>query len=289
VADVDAIRARTERMRSLARFYGGQAETVGAVANRSMRLLSVPAAEPVRRSLASAVAELHGVAAWCAFDSGREDAARYHYGRTMELGSDAGDAYRQASALALSGVAVEEGGDPRVALKLLQLALIKLGDVPADDERRAALEAWVRADSATALHHLGEPARARSELSAAREGWQPGDTHRAGDVDHVAARLALESRQLDAAAELAAASVRRWEGHANRRAGVLPGITLATIHVQAGEPIGPALARRAIEGVVELRSVRARDRLEPLERALDARRNTDAQDLVRRVAAVRAM
>ena len=49
------------------------------------------------------------------------------------------------------------------------------------------------------------------------------------------------------------------------------------------------LARRAIEGVVELRSVRARDRLEPLERALDARRDATAQDLVRRVAAVRAM
>lgn len=88
-----------------------------------------------------------------------------------------------------------------------------------------------------------------------------------------AARLALESRQLDAAAELAVSSVRRWEENNNRHAATLPGITLAQIHVQAGERDGLVMADEAIGNVAELRSARAHDRLLPLADALAARRD----------------
>jgi hypothetical protein len=56
---VAELRAWTGQLRSLARQYGGQADIVDAVANRSMRLLTVPSADAVKRSLGSALAELH--------------------------------------------------------------------------------------------------------------------------------------------------------------------------------------------------------------------------------------
>ncbi|MGH4022542.1 MAG: hypothetical protein ACRDT0_25550 [Pseudonocardiaceae bacterium] len=196
---------------------------------------------------------------------------------------------RHAVALAQAGLATEETGDPNDGFELLQLAQIKLFEVPRSDERREALEAWVRADSATALAHLGRPDDARSAITAARDGWDP-RALRAGDVDLVAARLALESGRYDTAEAFAASSVRRWSGHTNRRAAVLSDITHATVYVQAGEPRGTPLADHAIRGVAELRSQRARVRLLPLADALAARPGSDARELARtarKVAATR--
>ena len=85
--------------------------------------------------------------------------------------------------------------------------------------------------------HLGRLEEAQKELAKAGEYGHP-DTVWSGDTDHVAARIALEQGQPDAAEPLSATSVRRREGHANRRAGILPGITLATIHARAGERAG---------------------------------------------------
>lgn len=50
-----------------------------------------------------------------------------------------------------------------------------------------------------------------------------------------------------------------------------PDIALATIHAMAGEPDGPTLEHRAITSVADLRSVRARKRLDPLVAALESR------------------
>jgi len=49
LGDVADLRAGTEQLRSLAKRYGGQADIVDAVANRAMRLLSVPADDAVQR------------------------------------------------------------------------------------------------------------------------------------------------------------------------------------------------------------------------------------------------
>ena len=70
---------------------------------------------------------------------------------------------------------------------------------------------------------------------------------------------------------------------------MLADITLATVHVQAGECDGAVLSDRVITAVTGLRSARAQDRLEPLQHALAARRDRTCQDLARRVAAVRSV
>ena len=56
MSDVDALRTLTERMRALARYYGGQAETISAVAHRSTRLMGVTSDEQVKTDLGSALA-----------------------------------------------------------------------------------------------------------------------------------------------------------------------------------------------------------------------------------------
>jgi hypothetical protein len=68
-------------------------------------------------------------------------------------------------------------------------------------------------------------------------------------------------------------------GSGYEREAALATVTLAIIHVQAGEPSGLALAQKAVDGVALLRSVRARERLGPLVDALDARPGADAREL----------
>ena len=105
-------------MRSLARRYGGQADIVDAVANRSMRLLSVPADDAVQRSLRSALSELHEFAGWCCFDARAYEVAGMHFTGAVKLARDANDPYAVAYALYHAGCMTEERGHPNDALKL---------------------------------------------------------------------------------------------------------------------------------------------------------------------------
>jgi len=172
---------------------------------------------------------------------------------------------------------------------MLQSAYVLAGRIPAGERvgigegSRAALRACGQADSATALAQMGDPAGAAAHLAEARELWQPTAADPNGDLDGVAARLALDAGRLDAAEAFAAASVRRWAASSStsQRAHTLSDILLATIHVQAGESDGVELAHRAITGVMKLSSVRARQRLTPLAAALDSRSGNDHRELAR--------
>ncbi len=287
--DVADLRAGIEQLRSLARRYGGQADIVDAVANRSVRLLSVPADDAVQRSLRSALSELREFAGWCCFDARAYKAARTHFTGAVGLAHDAEDPYGVAYALYHSGCMTEERGHPNDALKLFQLGLFKLSE--SYDPRTAALEAWLRVDSASALAHLGRPDMARSELAAAWDVWQPPHEDDRGGMEWVTALVERDLGRLDVAERFASSSVRHWSSNGNRRDAALPAITHAELHVTAGEPRGLAMAKTAIDTVALLRSVRARERLVPLAHALNARQGGDAQELARMalgVAAVRA-
>ena len=102
------LREGTEQLRSLARRYGGQADIVDAVANRSMRLLSVPADDAVQRSLRSALSELHEFAGWCCFDARAYEVAGMHFTGAVKLARDANDPYAVAYALYHAGCMTEE-------------------------------------------------------------------------------------------------------------------------------------------------------------------------------------
>ncbi|MGH3873801.1 MAG: hypothetical protein ACRDSR_20245 [Pseudonocardiaceae bacterium] len=235
------------------------------------------------------MAELHIVAAWAGFDAWCYDRAMHHFRAALELATAAADTYLQAIALNAAGLITREYGHPNDGLKMLQVGLVKAWDIPPVDEQRAvvigamgraASEACVRADSATALADLGELDATEREMAKARGLWSPTPADRYGDLDCPAALLALRRGRLDVAEQFAAVSVRRWKGvspirHAMSR------VVLATVHVRAGEPSGLSLAHGAITAMTKLPSIRVRKRLEPLTAALDRRPGRDERDLAR--------
>ncbi len=276
---VAKVRNLTRELREAGRTYGSDPEVCSAAAGWASRLLHVSGIEAVKRALRAAVAELHAVAGWAAFDAGLPDRTIYHYTRALELATESGDAYLQATALTYAGLATVEHGHPNDGLKMLQLAQVKAWDIPRDHDRRTAVEAMAQAESATALAHLGLPDAANTELMKSRELWRPTRTDPNGDLDIVAARIEADRGRLDTAEPFAAASVRRWEGGSSKRAHTQAGIVLATIHVRAGEPDGLRLAHQAITGVTKLSSGRSRAQLSPLVGALDSRLSSDAREL----------
>jgi transcriptional regulator with XRE-family HTH domain/tetratricopeptide (TPR) repeat protein len=267
---------------------GTDPEVLSAIAAWAQRLLSVPGAEPVRRALMVAVAELHMEAAWAGFDAWRYDQAAHHFSTALSLATEAKDVYLQAEALAQAGLVTREFGHPNDGLKLLQFGQVKALDILDDEPRavvvgsvgRAAVQACARVDAATALADLGNLDAAEVEMAEARELWSATRADAFGDLDRPAARLALRRGRLDAAEALAADSVRRWEG-VNYRGQANSSILLATVHVRAGEPSGLSLAHNAITMVGKLSSVRLRRQLQPLAAALRACPRRDAQDLAR--------
>jgi transcriptional regulator with XRE-family HTH domain len=261
---------------------------LSAAAARAEQLLGVPGAEPVKRALMVAVAELHIAAGWAGFNAGRYDRAMHHFTAALTLATQAGDAYLQATALNSTGLATREHGHPNEGLKMLQFSVVKAWAIPRDEQRavvvgsigRAAREACARADAAIALADLGKLDAAEREIATARGLWSPTGTGPYGDLNRPAALVALRRGRLDVAESFAAVSVRRWEGisgvgHTQSR------IVLATIHVRAGEPDGLSLAHGVITAVTKLGSAWARRRLEPLVTALESRPGTDTKDLAR--------
>lgn len=252
------------------------------------RLLDVPGPEQVTRALMIAVAELRIETGWAGLDAGLYRHALYHFARGLELATQAGDAYCQALALGYAGLASIEHDHPDDGLKMLQAGQVAAWSIPTDDQRavvvgecgKAAVEATLLADSATALALLGEHAAATRALATGRDLWTPTPADPFGDPDRDAARLELAAGRLDTAETLATASLRRWEG-GRQISRTRTGVVLATIHVKAGEQQGLQLAHNAITGVAKLGSVRVRSQLTPLTEALEARPGNDYQELAR--------
>lgn len=276
--DVHAVRDLTERLRLVARTYGGQADTLGALAVRSARLMNVAGPATVKSALGGALAELHTTAGWACYDTSADDQARAHFTTALQLATAVDDPTGAASALRHAGIMTTQRGAPNDGLKLYQLAQFRLADVRRGDPDPAALGAWLTAHCASALVDLGHPADGLSQLAAARDGWQPPDAFEQADMDWLTAQLYMRLGRIDTAEPFAASSVRAW-GDVGRREGAMSEITLAQLHVTAGEVRGLELAHRAIGAVAHLRSQRARDRLLPLADALRKRPGSQAREL----------
>ncbi|MPZ66255.1 MAG: hypothetical protein GEU83_12310 [Pseudonocardiaceae bacterium] len=286
-ADVTAMEALTSQLRSLARQHGGQADAASTVAHRSTRLLGAPATDPVKRSLGSALAELHTEAGWCCFDSGLHDRAGHHFRQAIDLAREAGDGYQVANTLRHAGMALADR-DPNEALKLHQIGQIRLMDADSDDRTRA-LDAWLNAESAVAYAAMDRADDARSALARARDGWEPPDTFQRADMDYAMGAVAARLGNLDTAEQFTTVALRSYGDC--RRDAAKANITHATVHVQTGDRRGLPLAKTTIDQVAELRSIRARQRLTPLAAALDSRPGSDARELAqhaRQIATSRA-
>lgn len=281
-ADIAALKKLTAHLRTGARIYGGGADVVTAVADRSRLLMPVPSSDQIKTELGSVLADLHTLAGWCSVDSGLHDQARACFATAIDLAAGAGDGVQMASALWHAGIQMRDAGAYNDGLKACQLGLIKLGEAP-DSPGAAEAMAWLSVESARGLAAMGYRDAAQRSLKTAHE-WQPTTAYDIADMECVTSYVYLHLGQLDNAERFAASSVRKWatEG-TSRREGVLADIALATIHARTSQSDAATLTQRALAGVAPLRSLRTRRvKLAPLVQALDARTDSTSRDLAYR-------
>lgn len=287
MTDVAVIRAYTGHLRILARTYGGQGAPAVALAEWADRWLTVDASDTTRRALRAALADLHTIVAWCCHDSGAVARSHHHFARSVQLAIDAGDSYRAAYALRHAGMMLVERSEPNDALKLTQLGDLRLSEVQHDSPGLPALRAELSVVSAFALSRLDDAtdstrSQAWAQLAKARDKWAPPDAHARGGMDLITGLTCLHLGQLDTAEAALMTSVQTFQQGTDRREGVVADIALAQVHVQAGEPRGLIMAKKAIDTVTETRSGTARELwLEPLAATLEARPGADAKELAR--------
>ncbi len=289
MSHVHIVRAVTDRLRGVARYYGGQADLLSAAAQLYARWMRVPAPGTVTAQLGAALATLHTEAGWYCYDTGIDPTG--HFTRALRLAGEAGDSYGIANAAWHAGATLVHTGHPNDALKLFQLGQLRLGGfptgkstpaiLPADDPRLPTVTARLARQSATAYALLGAPDQATRCLAEAHDGWEPHDAFEHGDADLETAVIQLDLGQLDTAEQFADRAVRSYsDGH--RVGHTMAQLLLAEIHIQAGEPHGLTLAHHAITQVTTLHSIAARrERLIPLATALKARPDSDTQELAR--------
>lgn len=289
MSHVQAVAAVTEQLRGVGRQFGGQAELFVAAAQRYSRWLSVPASEVVQARLGAVLAELYTEAGWSCYDSGVD--ATGCFTRALRVAHQAGDGYGIANAAWHAGLTLVRSGRPNDALKCFQLGQFSLRGVqpgkstpapPRDDVRIPILAGRLNRNSATAYALMSHAEQAQRSLAEAQDGWAPRDAFAHAGVALATAGIKLDLGQFDTAEQFAASAVRTYaDTHCRGR--IQAELTLAEVHVRAGEPRGLALARQAIEAVSSLQSVAVRrERLVPLATALEARPGNDAKEIARK-------
>jgi transcriptional regulator with XRE-family HTH domain len=288
--DVAALRSLTEQMRGLGRAgHPGMPDVLGPIVSKAEGLLSVAAgSEAVGRALRHALAELHTLSGWCAYDMHMDDLARWHYGRALRLAAEVGDAVMMVSTVLHAAVIDRDRGAPNDSLKLLQLAQAKLAGVRGNHPRVPALQLWLHVQSAYALALMDHPDEARRHLTRAADYPPLADPFEQADMSNDRARIELTFGRIDVAEYYAASSVRTWSSEDHRRDCARARITLAVTHTLAGDVDAPVVAAAALDAVSELRSVRGKAMLAPLEEALSARRDSACADLAQRARELRA-
>ncbi len=285
-ADVEAIREVTQAVASAARTVGGQAGPACSFAHWADRCLGAEASDAARRALLSAVSDLHVIAAWCCHDSQAPAQSYAHFCTAVDLATQAQDSYQACYALRHAARMLLDRDKPNDALKLVQLAELRLAEASPDDPRVAPLGSWLALLSGLARSRLGlvgvdsEPARLA--LVRAWDGWQPPSQHARADFELTTAETYLHLGKRDRAELMAATSGGTFCAGNDRREGVLAEIVLAQLHVMAGEPDAVRLAAQAIESVIPSRSSVARASLAPLAAALQASPRSDLRELARR-------
>jgi transcriptional regulator with XRE-family HTH domain len=284
MSHVHEVRAFTDRLVGMARYYGGQADHFGAAVTLYTPWMQVPAPDAIKAQLAATLADLHAEAGWACYDCGLD--GRGYFTRGLRLTGEGGDTYGITKAAWTAGATLVRAGHPNDALKLFQLGGFSASKSTratprADDPRLATITAFLNLNSATAYALMDGPHQATRHLAQAHDGWEPRDAFERAAMDRATAGLHLDLGQLDTAEQCAASAVRTYsENH--RRGRTLAAPLLAEVHVRTGEPQGLTLARQAIEDVSTLHSLAARgERLIPLATALEARPNIDTRELAR--------
>lgn len=286
ISDVVAYEQTVTSLEQLDREAGGMAarDSLVATATAGEQLLNAQAEPEVHGRLRYAVAEAHRLAGWSSGDVGLMDHCRYHMHQALDLA--AGDPVRVAGVLCSAGDMEKQYGAPNDALKMFQIA--EMGE-DLDPQAQAVISGL----SATAFQKLGLSTEARQRIKKARTLFRYGSTSQPffnfyGPGSGLLAAGETKLGDYDMAREDVVTAL-KTRPQFDIRCNALDTIVLAATHIQAGDLRGGVPhTQRALALVREVGSQRVRDRLEPLEQALVARKDSTCQDLARAVRQVRA-
>ncbi|GAA3805159.1 helix-turn-helix transcriptional regulator [Sphaerisporangium flaviroseum] len=299
--EVEQVETVTRSLRALDYRYGGGVcrDAVVAQLAWSQHLLRATCSEDVGRRLHRAVADQHNLAGWTSFDVGLYSAARRHLARALEQAKHAKDPSLAANILYRMGRVHLHIGRTEDALRFFQL-----GQICAQDASCELTVSMLCANEAGAYALLGDERLAMKSIRRAHDEFNRADHDAApcwvrffGDADIDAASgmthaglARTHPGHLVTAAELLSSSVRSRD-QSMARSKVFELIGLATVQLLLGEvDSGLRNGHEAVTLVGQIRSVRTIDRLAPLETAAaDRPQNSDARELCRRIADVRAV
>lgn len=297
--DVERLAAITEHLRTADRRFGGGAcrDAVLAQVGWASQLLRARADQPTTEALHRAIADLHLLAGWTAFDLGILGEARRHFARALEHARFINESSLAAKALYCLGRLHLHHGWNVQALRLFQV-----GQVAAQESGHGRAVAMLHINLAWAHAVLGDGRQALACIGRARDEY--------GRCEHeptppwlaffdsaelqalrgmVLATLPdpTPQQRAEAIERFAFSTAVRGEPFARSRAFDL--IALAWLLIDSGEvDHGLRVGHEAVDAATTIRSQRVIDRMAPLRASLARRRShPDARDLAHRIARLR--
>jgi hypothetical protein len=296
IADIASIEAQTRDFRAVDHQYGGGAcyDAVVAFLSWGRRLLGVEAADGVTERLHVALADLHNLAGWAAFDTHRLDAAGIHLDEALALARTGRNDDLVANVGYRRGRIHLHHGDPEQAL-----VDFELGHHAARTSGSALAAAILHANQAWASAKLGRADDTLAHLADTMTDFAQTDAATAPawaeffDSTELSAMFGVIYTELaqtvdpayarDAIPALTIAADGYGPAMARSNSFVL--IALATSHLLQNDIDHAAtVGAKAIVLAETVRSTRIHDRLLPLKREADRRRdNTNAHALSDRI------
>jgi transcriptional regulator with XRE-family HTH domain len=297
--DVARLAATTQRLRAVDREHGGGACHDAAVSQLrwASQLLRAQADGSTTHELHAAVADLHGVAGWTAFDLGLLGPARRHFARALEHARFVEESSLVAKILYCMGRLHMHHGWVMQALRLFQL-----GQVSAQESGHGRAVAMLHANLAWAYAAVGDGRQALACVGRARDEYGRSE-HESVPVwlgffdtaELQAMRGTALAHLPDANARQRAEAIERFSystalrdaPFARPRAFELT--ALAWLLIDNGEfEHGLSVGHEAMEVAERLRSQRVLDRMGPLRASLTRRRSQPAaRDLLTRITSLR--
>lgn len=295
-ADVVALASGTARLRALDHRHGGGRCVDEAVARLPMALalLVLPVAVRVGAALRTAVADLHNLAGWTCFDTGRTGEALIHFRTALTLAGPSGDQALVSDIHCRMGRVHLHHDAPRSAL-----AEFRVAERAARASGSALAEAVVGAYQAWAHAKMGATRQAVAQLAEAADhfartgvepapGWAASFTDAwlsaIGGMVHAELAWTADPGETGQAVPLLTAAVDGF-GADRARSRAFSVIALAVCHLLDGRAdTGARLGEHAVDLCQALASTRTTVRLRPLQEA--ARRHPvhpGAQALVVRI------
>ncbi|GAA1305265.1 transcriptional regulator [Saccharothrix xinjiangensis] len=273
---------------------GGSCRTaVRSQVAHGRRLLRAQAREAVRDRLLVALADLHNLAGWVAFDTGHPRAARTHYRSALTLLDGHAQQDLVANVHYRIGRIHLHHRDHTGALREFGHALAAAERV--GSSRTAAIvfanQAWAHALRGSRVEALTLLVRAEDRLASAAgsaaPSWagffDPTDLQAMIGVVHAELAVRGDRTSLRVAVPALTAAVEGY-GASMRRSAAFCLTALALGHVLDGDPVaGAGTGGRALEAARELTSTRVADRMRPLLEHCARRRHAALADLAERL------